>query len=140
NRINPRTKPEMSSCVPEAGECTIITPSKSSALVSSLVISSNNSSVTPYNLIMYGTSTVRSGHPNFSSTIAVAPLSVQGVQYSTAVSAYRCATRTRSSISTHSLTVCCPPARGPCVIAGTPFMPQKLLPSSTNGFGPVCGG
>ena len=36
--------------------------------------------------------------------------------------------------------VCWPPARGPCVIAGTPANALKLLPSSTNGLGPVGNG
>src|SRR5262249_54076751 len=57
-------------------------------------------------------------------------------QYVSAVRAYTTATRIMSSISTHSLTVCCPPARGPCVIVGTSASRQKLLPSSTNAFGP----
>ena len=57
-------------------------------------------------------------------------------QKTTAVAAYNIATRTRSSISTHSETVCCPPAYGPCVIAGIRASAQKLLPSSTNGLGP----
>ncbi len=58
------------------------------------------------------------------------------LQYATAVKAYSCATRTRSSMATHSWTVCCPPARGPWVMAGTRPSAQKLLPSSTNGLGP----
>src|SRR5262249_14613355 len=46
-------------------------------------------------------------------------------QYSTAVRAYSQAIRARSSSTTHSLTVCCPPARGPWVMAGTPASPWK---------------
>ena len=37
--------------------------------------------------------------------------------------------------TTHSSSVCCPPARGPCVIAGTPASAQKLLPSSHERLG-----
>ena len=43
-------------------------------------------------------------------------------------------------MSAHSSTVCCPPARGPCVMAGTPASELKLFPSSTNSFGPIGSG
>src|SRR5262249_30892023 len=57
-----------------------------------------------------------------------------------AVRAYKCATRSRSSIDTHSFRVCWPPARGPCVMAAILAWLQKQLPSSTKGFGPVTKG
>src|SRR5262245_41161904 len=57
-------------------------------------------------------------------------------QYATAVVAYRCATRTRSSIETHSLSVWAPPAEGPWVMPGTLASAQNVLQSSQNGFAP----